>query len=380
MIRLAFAAMAAIAVGACTGPEPPVATTDAIDLSGAHHFREGTERPGATDGVVGDRPDVAFHIDVGEPVIASPVATADTAFVCDGVERLLAVDVADGDVVWSASIGACDSSVVVTADTVFSLASDGTLRSHDRSDGRLRWSTALDGSTRSSPLLVDGVLVAVSGSSLSEVDAGTGTVIDRVEIGRQVGSSPTSFGERVIVGTADNTVVDGSGEVVVDLGDVPEDLVTFTDGIAATPAVLGDVAVVGSTNGLVVAFDEAGDVRWEVDLGTPVYSSAALSAEIAHLGTAGGELVAIDLADGSVRWRTDLGDASYSSPVRVGDTVLATAENGLLWAVEADTGTVRWSVPIGEDGNFMASTPAVAGSRIVVGSNDGSVVGLTTEG
>ena len=61
-----------------------------------------------------------------------------------------------------------------------------------------------------------------------------------------------------------------------------------------------------------------------------------------------------------------------------GEHVLVTAENGRLFSFDARSGIEQWSIEVGDVGNYMASTPAVTGATIVLGSNDGSIVGVST--
>ena len=124
----------------------------------------------------------------------------------------------------------------------------------------------------------------------------------------------------------------------------------------------------------------SGTIRWQTDLGSPIYGAVALGEELGYVPTAAGSLVAFDLATGRTRWIAELGDAAYASPVLVGDVVLATAENGMLFAFEAESGVERWAIEVGEPGNYMASTPAVLESIVLLGSNDGSIVGVSTDG
>jgi serine/threonine-protein kinase len=142
--------------------------------------------------------------------------------------------------------------------------------------------------------------------------------------------------------------------------------------VFASPAVGGDVVVVGSEDGSVYGLDLAtGTQRWKATTDDAVQSSALVDAGQAIVGSNDGRLRALDLADGSTEWSTDLGYQLVSSPALAGDLVLIGADG--LHALDRSTGAPQWSSPTGD---VVVSSPAVADGVAVVGSNDGSVYGI----
>jgi outer membrane protein assembly factor BamB len=346
-------------------------------------YRSDPARSGVASGSVGERPDVAYRIGGAEPVIASPVLVGETGFVSDGAGELIAFDVSSGDVRWRSSIGESDSSVVVSADSVFSVSAAGIVRRHDPDTGDVAWEADLDGATRSSPLLFDGVLWVAVADELVAVDPSSGVRRTSITLQAQADSSPAASGDVIVIGTRSNMLafVDVPSQAVefVALVEPNEGTRTYADGVAATPAISEGAVYVGSTAGVLLSTSLAGRIRWQVDLGSPIYGAVAIGDGLGFVPTGAGRLIAFGLDDGEVQWTADLGDAAYSSPVLVGEIVLATAENGRLFAFDAESGAERWSLEVGEPGNYMASTPAVAGSLVVLGSNDGSIVAVETD-
>jgi serine/threonine-protein kinase len=142
--------------------------------------------------------------------------------------------------------------------------------------------------------------------------------------------------------------------------------------VFASPAVAGDLVVVGSEDGAVYGLDLAtGDQRWRTTTDDSVQSSAAIDDGQAIVGSNDGRLRALDLADGATAWSADLGYQLVSSPTVAGDLVLVGADG--LHALDRATGDERWSAPTGD---VIVSSPAVAGDVAVVGSNDGAVYGI----
>lgn len=382
MLRsIALGMLIAIASAGCAVEDVPVDVPVAdSELTGA--FRSDAARSGSAAGQVGDSPAVAYRIPGTDPVIASPVLAADSVFVPNGSGELIAFDSASGEVRWRSEIGEADSSVVVSSDSVFSLSSDGVVRRHALDTGSVRWEMDLGGSSRSSPLLFEGELWLAVGEELVGLDPSSGARIASVDLGGRADSSPAAADGVIVIGTRSNSLVFVDRAAldveVVALPRAGSPLTTYADGVAATPAIDGDSVVVGSTEGALVSASLAGSVEWTVDLGAPIYGAVALGDGVGYVPTGSGELIAFSLDDGDVRWRAELGDAAYSSPVLVGQSVLVTAENGQLFSLDAETGVEQWALEVGEVGNFMASTPAVAGSTVVLGSNDGSIVGIST--
>lgn len=368
-------------VPGCAAEEVAVEISTA-DVTVVGAFRTDASRSGSSTGEVGDRPRVAYRIEGTEPVIASPVIADGTAFVPDGDGDLVAFEAGSGQVLWRSTIGSADASVVVSRDSVFSVSSSAVVRRHDLGSGAVIWETELDGSARSSLLLAEERLLAVAGGVLHLLEPSTGAQIASIDLGGRADSSPAYGDGTVVLGTAADRIalvdLESQSVAFVELPSAPPELTTFADGVAATPAIVDGLVFVGSTSGLFVAVTSAGEIAWEADLASPIYGAAAIGPALGYVPTAAGELIAFDRSSGEQVWATDLSDASYSSPVLAGDVVLVTAENGVLFAFAADTGESRWSIEIGEAGNYMASTPVMVDSMVIVGSNDGSIVGVET--
>ncbi len=151
----------------------------------------------------------------------------------------------------------------------------------------------------------------------------------------------------------------------------------------SSPALLGDLVVVGTADGFVHAFAAStGERRWAIALGRPIHSGVASDGRLA-IFTAGSWLLACD-ASGRERWRQGLrGDASFATPVvDRGVVYVATGTGGAVIAVDAPTGRRLWRTALGAQ---VVSRPAIARDHVVVGdlSNqlsvlrqaDGAVVG-----
>ena len=167
--------------------------------------------------------------------------------------------------------------------------------------------------------------------------------------------------------------------------------------VSGSPAVSGDLVYVGGDDGYLYALDAAsGRERWKqktglsMDSTSPVVSGGlvyvmGISADILDVTSDGGYYVcALDAASGTERWRFRSEASLVGSPVVSGGVVYATSvgdptpregesvvEDGpepaaSLYALDAASGTERWKFDI-----LDASSPAVSGGLVYVGSLDG---------
>lgn len=153
---------------------------------------------------------------------------------------------------------------------------------------------------------------------------------------------------------------------------------TFTTGgqVFATAAASGANAVVGSADGNVYAVDARdGHEVWRFASGGPVRSSAAVDRDRAYVGSFDGNVYALDVSNGAEAWRTSTGYEVVSSPA-VAEGLVVVGSGGLV-ALDAATGVQRWRF---ETDQPVVSSPVVAASTVFVGSNDGNVYAVDLDG
>jgi outer membrane protein assembly factor BamB len=127
--------------------------------------------------------------------------------------------------------------------------------------------------------------------------------------------------------------------------------------------------------GEVVAFTEAGRVRWRQSL-PPTESSPLVVGDSVYVGAWDGAVRAYALATGHLRWTRHLGGPIKGSLAAAGGTLYVGDYDGRLDALTT-AGTMRWrarSLPrlLGGSGRFYSS-PALAYGRVYLGSTDGKV-------
>ncbi|HVR69537.1 MAG TPA: PQQ-binding-like beta-propeller repeat protein [Vicinamibacteria bacterium] len=146
--------------------------------------------------------------------------------------------------------------------------------------------------------------------------------------------------------------------------------------VLASPVVAPGAVLVPTADGRLVFLEpKGGRPLHELRLGSAVESTPALAGGLAFVGTDEGELVAVDAVAGEERYRLRLGQMIRSSPValegeaRVLVGVVEGRTAGALAAIEGTKGKLLWTRKLGA----VFSSPAVAGDRALVGSDDGSL-------
>lgn len=265
---------------------------------------------------------------------SSPTVNNGTVYLGSGGGVVYALDAgtddATGSVDWTypdteeAGDSAITSSPVVSGQTVYVGANDGTVRALDTATGTLKWT----------------------------VDAG-GPVYSRPAVGNQ----------HVFVTTAGGTLVaiDTASESVAWTDD------TGTPFGSAGPAVDSGTVYVAADD--ISAFDSTGTSLWTASAyggtagGTPVVDNGVL-----YVGSADGQVYALDAGTGSSKWTGDVGGAVAATPASVDGRILVSSLAGDVAFLDSEYGIQRATETLP---GASRSKPVVDGSTVYVGFDDG---------
>jgi outer membrane protein assembly factor BamB len=149
--------------------------------------------------------------------------------------------------------------------------------------------------------------------------------------------------------------------------------------VGAAPLVTRDGGVVvGGQDGVLVALDRDGGLRWRVELGPDVDAAPVmLKSGVVVAAADDGRVVAIDPA-GETRWTFTAGkDVRAPLALAADDTIYAASFDGLLYALRPD-GALRWSFTAGGP---IASAPVVdAAGRVYFGARDDFLYAVDARG
>ena len=118
-------------------------------------------------------------------------------------------------------------------------------------------------------------------------------------------------------------------------------------------------------------------VLWTYEAGESIESSAAIVDGTVYVGSAAGELIALDLNSGALRWKYKTGPIETSSPSVANGVVYIGDLSGVLHAVNASNGSGLWTFKTGSE---IKSSPVVVGDRVLIGSYDEHLYCVSTAG
>lgn len=136
------------------------------------------------------------------------------------------------------------------------------------------------------------------------------------------------------------------------------------------PTIADGVVYAAGEGGVVVAVAaDDGAVEWRVDLGSPVEVNLLVANGRLHVGTMGRKHFALDIANGDVVWELRTLGAVTTNPGLFSDTLVVGSRSANLQAREEATGERVWTVKFG--GSWIQSgTTALGADALVVGSSD----------
>ncbi|MEM9743674.1 MAG: outer membrane protein assembly factor BamB [Pseudomonadota bacterium] len=163
------------------------------------------------------------------------------------------------------------------------------------------------------------------------------------------------------------------------------------------PVVIADRIYAGDGYGLIAAFDRfTGEREWRTRIGEPdggffnvfdrrdpsfVTGGLGGGGGYVYVGTALGELIALDAADGAERWRVTVGSEVLSEPIYGEGKVYVQTIDGRLLALDSESGEEVWrfdnQVPILTLRG--TATPVYADGVVYAGFASGKVSALRAE-
>ena len=145
-----------------------------------------------------------------------------------------------------------------------------------------------------------------------------------------------------------------------------------------------DTFYVGMPDGVVTAFRKTAEneatnqVLWEVKLDSPITGGPVLGQHLLYVGTAEGELVALDPKTGHEKWVRQLSSSIDALPVLSSGGLFVRTLDGHLYALKPDTGATIWQVTHLAPGLALQGEPPVlvAGDGVFVAWENGQLEAL----
>src|SRR5262245_21290103 len=266
----------------------------------------------------------------GDGVEGAPAIVNGVVYVASFDKHLYALDLATGKQKWKTKLGAFKAGPGVKGDRVYVGDLDGRFYCVNAADGKPIWTFETEG----------------------EIHAG-----------------PNFHGDNILIGSHDSTLycISPDGKKVWDVK---------TEGpVNGSPVVVGDTTFVAGCDSVLHVLDaKTGKELGTVDLGGQAAATAAVSGDFAYVGTMTNQVVGIDRKNRKKLWAFEVKARSqpfYSSAVVTESLVVAGSRDKVVYAIDRKTGAKVWDFTT--EGSVDGS-PVVVGNLVYVGclNSDGN--------
>jgi outer membrane protein assembly factor BamB len=185
---------------------------------------------------------------------------------------------------------------------------------------------------------------------------------------------PVVSGDRVYLASADGRVYALNGTSLEKEWEFP------TGGkLWSTPALDGDTLYIGSFDKKLYALNTGdGAEKWAFETGGAIISTPLVYDNTVYIGSFDRYLYAVDAGGGSLKWKFPAEKWFWVKPVAFTNTLYAPCLDGKVYILNAETGSeVADAVDLGSP---VSSSPVLAGSSVIIASEEGKVYALDTTG
>lgn len=332
-------------------------------------FRGNTSLTGVSQANVPNSLKTLWTYEAGDSIESSAAIVGGTVFVGSQKGDLVALSLENGSVYWKFSTGAAigESSPAYGNGVVYIGDLNGWLNALNASDGRKLWAFKTNGEIKSSPVVVgDQVLIGSYDENLYSLSARTGKLLWKFKTNGPVHSTPSIANGMAFIAGCDELfrairIADGKEVFNVSSG-------AYT---GASPALRDGSAFYGTFDNEVLSVNLAQkQIMWRYEHPQrkfPFYSSAAVTRDRVVIGGRDKMVHGLTL-DGKAVWTFATRARVESSPAIAGSRVYVGSNDGRFYVLSLNDGTKLWEFDAGAP---LSASPAIANGRIVIGSQDG---------
>ena len=288
---------------------------------------QAASQPGPTPASLDARWVTAFET----PAIAAPGFDATTAYV-PLKDKLVAVDLNRGTIRWQLDLAT--PFTPATGDGLVFTVSDQAIEARDAATGRTKWQTPLPGGA-AAPLSYDTgwLLDSTTAGDLAALRATDGRLVWRRQLGSPLAGAPGPALDRLFLPLADNRLVAlqlSDGATVWEL--------TLDRPVTALLA-LEDQLVFGTAGKQVVSVDlSRGRERWTWDVGGDIAGIPAADDKRIYFASRDNILRAVDRGSGNLKWKAGLSSRPAGGPLRLADALLMPLVSSQIVGFDPETG------------------------------------------
>jgi outer membrane protein assembly factor BamB len=307
--------------------------------------------------------------EAGESIESSAAIVGSTVFVGSQKGELTALNLENGNVYWKFPAGSPigESSPAYGGGVVYIGDLGGWLNALNASDGKKLWAFKTNGEIKSSPVIVgDRVLIGSYDEHLYCLSMRDGSVLWKFKTNGPVHSTPSISEGMAFIAGCDELfrairISDGKEVFNVSSG-------AYT---GASPALRSGSAFYGTFDNEVLSVNLAQkQISWRYqhpERKFPYYSSAAVTPTRVVVGGRDKLVHGITLSGKGV-WTFATRARVESSPAIAGGRVFVGSNDGRFYVLGLSNGAKLWEFNAGAP---LSASPAIANGRIVIGSQDG---------
>ena len=269
------------------------------------------------------------HIKTGSAIYGAPVVNETRLYlpVASGKNSIIALDLVEGNKLWTAEIGGVETSPVLLHGKLFVTSLNGSLYCLDTSSGKTEWTFRTDDAIHSSPAADDSLLFFGNDEGfVFAVNAFDGKLKWKYKTGAAVFGSPCFSGGTTFIGSRDH---------------------------------------------FLYAFDAAhGDVKWKFDSGDRIMSCPSVNDSLVFVSSLNGTVSAVSINDGALKWKFTNHSVVNTTPVVTASAIFVGALDDNLYALSPGDGSVLWKYDIG---SRIKTSPVASRGMLFVAAEDKSV-------
>ena len=307
--------------------------------------------------------------EAGDSIESSAAIVGGTVFVGSQKGEVAALNLENGSAYWKYKIDAPigESSPAYSRGVVYIGDLGGWLHAVNATDGKKIWAFKAGNEIKSSPVVVgDRVLIGSYDQHLYCVSTRNGALLWKLKTNGPVHSTPSVVGDLAFIAGCDELFRAVSISTGKQVFSVSSDAYT-----GASPAIRGSSAYYGTFDNEILMVDvSARRVSWRYqhpDRKFPFYSSAAVTADRVVVGGRDKLIHGLSPAGKGI-WTFATRARVESSPAIAGSRVFVGSNDGRLYVLDLNTGAKLWEFDAGAP---LSASPAIARGRIVIGSQDG---------
>lgn len=260
--------------------------------------------------------------------------------------------------------------------------------------GAVHWTFQTEGAIWGSPTVQEGTLYTGSDDgNLYALSASSGDVKWKFATGGLVRSTPVIADGRVFFESDDGYLyaVDaqtGAQAWRTDIGnttirEVPDADAKVFDYLQSSATIVNDWLYIGSADGNVYALDSGtGAIRWKFDTGKSVRATPTVEEGVVYIGSWSGVFYALDAETGETRWSyeasTQLSPDYLYRPIQsnalvYNGLVICASRKASVFALDVKNGELKWEHKYGS-GMWVESSPTLQDGIIYIGSSGSQMV------